>query len=175
MRPDALLATGRRLWIGSLLWSIGRTLCRAARVDEAVRRELAPLPDGLTIRLEVNGMTRGLSLYKFAGRWHCGEEAGRAHSTCAHDGPHPLRVRFKHPAVAFRALSFRLGINQAFCENRLLVEGDLDAAMHLVRALEQLQSLILPAFIARPLLRHYPDPHRKLARACHIYLGLLTG
>ncbi len=67
------------------------------------------------------------------------------------------------------------GINQAFCENRLLVEGDLDAAMHLVRALEQLQSLILPAFIARPLLRHYPDPHRKLARACHIYLGLLTG
>ena len=42
-------------------------------------------------------------------------------------------------------------------------------------ALEQLQSLILPAFIARPLLRHYPDPHRKLARACHIYLGLLTG
>lgn len=78
MRPDALLATGRRLWIGSLLWIIGRTLCRAARVDEAVRRELAPLPDGLTIRLEVNGMTRGLSLYKFAGRWHCGEEAGRA-------------------------------------------------------------------------------------------------
>jgi len=142
MRPDALLATGRRLWIGSLLWIIGRTLCRAARVDEAVRRELAPLPDGLTIRLEVNGMTRGLSLYKFAGRWHCGEEAGRAHSTCAHDGPHPLRVRFKHPAVAFRALSFRL---------------------------------VLPAFIARPLLRHYPDPHRKLARACHIYLGLLTG
>lgn len=69
MRPDALLATGRRLWIGSLLWIIGRTLCRAARVDEAVRRELAPLPDGLTIRLEVNGMTRGLSLYKFAGRW----------------------------------------------------------------------------------------------------------
>lgn len=42
MRPDALLATCRRLWIGSLLWIIGRTLCRAARVDEAVRRELAP-------------------------------------------------------------------------------------------------------------------------------------
>ena len=42
MRPDALLATGRRLWIGSLLWIIGRTLRRAARVDEAVRRELAP-------------------------------------------------------------------------------------------------------------------------------------
>lgn len=59
-------------------------------------------------------MTRGLSLYKFAGRWHCGEEAGKAHSTCAHDGP--LRVRFKHPAVAFRALSFRLGINQAFAK-----------------------------------------------------------
>lgn len=48
-------------------------------------------------------------------------------------------------------------------------------AMHLVRALEQLQALILPAFIARPLLRHYPDPSHKLSRACHIYLGLLTG
>ena len=46
---------------------------------------------------------------------------------------------------------------------------------HLVRALEQLQALILPAFIARPLLRHYPSPRHKLTRACHIYLGLLTG
>ena len=43
------------------------------------------------------------------------------------------------------------------------------------QALEQLQALILPAFIARPLLRHYPSPRHKLTRACHIYLGLLTG
>ncbi len=56
MHADSLLATGRRLWIGSLLWVIGRTLCRAARVDEAVRRELAPLPDGLSIQLAVNGL-----------------------------------------------------------------------------------------------------------------------
>ncbi|MNF65202.1 hypothetical protein D3C84_469560 [compost metagenome] len=55
------------------------------------------------------------------------------------------------------------------------MEGDITAAMHLVRALEQLQALILPAFIARPLLRHYPSPRHKLTRACHIYLGLLTG
>ena len=53
--------------------------------------------------------------------------------------------------------------------------GNLTVAMHLVRALEQLQALILPAFIARPLLRHYPSPRHKLSRACHIYLGLLTG
>ncbi|WAG12462.1 SCP2 sterol-binding domain-containing protein [Aeromonas dhakensis] len=165
---DTLAALGRQLWITSLLWIIGRTLCRAARVDEAVRRELAPLPDGLTIRLEVGGMAQGLTIHKADGRWQSGPapDAGALH---------PLRVRFKHPAIAFRALSFRLGVNQAFSENRLLVEGDLTVAMHLVRALEQLQALILPAFIARPLLRHYPDPSHKLSRACHIYLGLLTG
>ncbi|MFQ2903705.1 hypothetical protein ACK30V_09405 [Aeromonas caviae] len=170
MHAEPLLATGRRLWIGSLLWVIGRTLCRAARVDEAVRRELAPLPDGLSIQLAVNGLTGGLTIHKAGGRWRTGAAPQPDEAA-----PHPLRVHFKHPAIAFRTLSFRLGINQAFCENRLQVEGDLSAAMHLVRALEQLQSLILPAFIARPLLRHYPDPHRKLARACHIYLGLLTG
>lgn len=168
-RDPSWLATGRRLWIGSLLWIIGRTLCRAARVDEAVRRELAPLPEGLRIRLEVHGLPYGLTLHQVAGRWRCGPASLGATS------PHVLRVCFKHPAIAFRALSFRLGINQAFCENRLLVEGDLGAAMHLVRALEQLQALILPAFIARPLLRHYPSPRHKLTRACHIYLGLLTG
>ncbi|MFM5817605.1 hypothetical protein [Aeromonas sanarellii] len=168
MGTEPLLVTGRRLWMGGLLWIIGRTLCRAARVDEAVRRELAPLPDGLVIRLEVNGMRRGLTLHKSGGRWQSGAALDSG-------GLHPLRVRFKHPAVAFRVLSFRLGINQAFCENRLQVEGDPGAAMHLVRALEQLQSLILPAVIVRPLLRHYPHPPRKLARACHIYLGLLTG
>lgn len=41
---ESLAALGRRLWIATLLWVIGRTLCRAARVDEAVRRELAPCP-----------------------------------------------------------------------------------------------------------------------------------
>ena len=168
MGTEPLLVTGRRLWMGGLLWIIGRTLCRAARVDEAVRRELAPLPDGLVIRLEVSGMRRGLTLHKSGGRWRCGPAPDSG-------GLHPLRVRFKHPNIAFRALSFRLGVNQAFGENRLLVEGDLTVAMHLVRGLEQLQSLILPAFIARPLLRHYPAPTNKIGRACNIYLGLVTG
>lgn len=169
MTFDALLAAARRGWIITLLWVIGRTLCRAARVDEAVRRELAPLPEGLCIRLEVNGINAGLSLHKQSGRWRCG--------TPSHPTQHSqlLRVHFRHPAIAFRVLSFRLGINQAFCENRLLVEGDLVVAMHLVRALEQLQALILPAFMVRPLLRHYPDPPHKLRRAGRIYLGLLTG
>jgi hypothetical protein len=167
MTLDSLYALGHRLWNLSLLWVLGRTLCRAARVDEAVRRELSPLADGLCIRLEIAGYRQGLVLHKQEGRWRC----------CAPSQavPHPLRVRFKHPAIAFRALSFRLGINQAFCENRLLVEGDLAVAMHLVRAIEQLQALILPAAIARPLMRHYPSPTAKLARAGRIYLGLLTG
>lgn len=166
---ESAAALGRRLWIATLLWVIGRTLCRAARVDEAVRQELAPLPDGLTIRLEVAGLTQALIIHKAAGNWQCGAQPH------ASGDLHHLRVRFKHQGIAFRALSFRLGVNQAFSENRLLVEGDLTVAMHLVRGLEQLQSLILPAFIARPLLRHYPAPTNKLGRACNIYLGLVTG
>lgn len=43
---DSLVALGRRLWISCLLWIIGRTLCRAARIDEAVRQELAPCRTG---------------------------------------------------------------------------------------------------------------------------------
>lgn len=167
MTLERLRQTGHRLWNLSLLWVLGRTLCRAARIDESVRRELSPLADGTCIRLEISGYRHGLDLYKQDGRWHCGAPAQAA--------PHPLRVRFKHPAIAFRALSFRLGINQAFCENRLQVEGDLTTAMHLVRAIEQLQALILPAFIARPLMRHYPAPASKGVRAGRIYLGLLTG
>lgn len=169
MTLDALLTTARRYWIIVLLWVIGRTLCRAARIDEAVRRELAPLAEGLCIRLEVFGLPPGLLIHKAADGWRCGpprQIGGKVP---------PLRVCFKHPAIAFRVLSFRLGINQAFCENRLLVEGDLVVAMHLVRALEQLQALILPACMVRPLLRHYPNPSHKLSRAGRIYLGLLTG
>ena len=40
---ESLAALGRRLWITTLLWVVGRTLCRAARIDEAVRRELVKL------------------------------------------------------------------------------------------------------------------------------------
>ena len=47
---ESLAALGRRLWIATLLWVIGRTLCRAAQVGEAVRRGLAPLPGGCPAR-----------------------------------------------------------------------------------------------------------------------------
>jgi len=33
---ESLAALGRRLWITTLLWVVGRTLCRAARIDDAV-------------------------------------------------------------------------------------------------------------------------------------------
>lgn len=166
---ESAAALGRRLWITTLLWVVGRTLCRAARTDEAVQRELAPLQDGQAIRLEVCGIAYAMNMHKQGGRWYPGAPVA-PHATL-----HPLRVRFKHPNIAFRTLSFRLGVNQAFSENRLLVEGDLTVAMHLVRGLEQLQALILPAFIARTLLRDYPAPTNKLGRACNIYLGLVTG
>ena len=109
---DSLAALGRRLWISCLLWIIERTLCRAARIDEAVRQELAPAGRA---HHPAGGERHGPRPDHSQGgrRW----QSGRA------GGLHPLRVRFKHPAIAFRALSFRLGVNQAFSENRLLVEG----------------------------------------------------
>ena len=39
---ESLAALGRRLWITTLLWGVGRTLCRAARSPAPVRREQAP-------------------------------------------------------------------------------------------------------------------------------------
>ena len=83
---ESAAALGRRLWIATLLWVIGRTLCRAARVDEAVRQELAPLPDGLTIRLEVAGLTQALIIHKAAGNWQCGAQPH------ASGDLHPLRA-----------------------------------------------------------------------------------
>lgn len=151
----------RRLLIRLLLWGVGRTLIRAARVDPEVARELAPLPDGLCFKLGVRGLAAHLVLEKRGERW----VASRAEPT--------LTLTFKHPQTLLGVLSFRLGINRCFCEGRISVEGDLTAAMHLVRALETLESLLLPAPFARPLLRCYRPPQRKLSRALSICAGLV--
>ncbi|ENY73530.1 hypothetical protein G114_02164 [Aeromonas diversa CDC 2478-85] len=152
---------GKRTLITLLMWGMGRTLSRAARVDPVVARELAPLPDGFCFQLKVRGLGCHLTLQKQGAIWR----ASRAAPT--------LCMTFKHPQTALRVLGFRLGINQSFCEGRVSVEGDLTAAMHLVRALEALESLLLPAFLARPLLRQYRAPERKLPRALNICAGLL--
>lgn len=151
----------KRLLLAVLLWGVGRTLARAARVDPVVHSELHHLPDGFCLHLGTRGLRSGLTLEKQGECWR----ASRATPT--------LTLTFKHPDVALAVLGFRLGINQSFCEGRVSVEGDLTAAMHLVRALETLESLLLPAFLARPLLRHYRAPQRKLQRASSICLGLL--
>ena len=55
------------------------------------------------------------------------------------------------------------------------LDGDREVGMSTGEAQEMDEHPRAPCDEARHLLRHYPSPRNKLTRACHIYLGLLTG
>lgn len=159
----------KRLYVGFMLAFIGHGLAKACRTDKLIQQEIESLPDGFTFSMGV--MRRGPCLYmkKSDGRI----KPGRRNSETKPD----VDIQFKHLAHAFNTLSFLEGTTDAFARERMVVDGDLSAAMKLVRCFERLEAIALPRFIGRKIMRHYPDISltEKLMGAVQIYLGVFSG
>lgn len=159
----------RHLYVRFMLAFIGHGLASACRTDQQIQKEIASLPHGFTFSMSVMPCGPLLHMKKN----DRGIKPGRKSSATKPD----VDIRFKHLAHAFAMLSFQEGTSDAFARERMVVDGDLAAAMKLVRCFERLEVITLPKFIGRKLMRHYPDvPMRaKLVDALRIYSGVVAG
>lgn len=87
-----------------------------------------------------------------------------------------LVFEFKHTAHAFLVLSFQESTPQAFANDRLLVDGEFTNAMKVLRALNRMQAIVLPKFVAVRALKAYPaiGLMEKIVLAVKIYLRMVV-
>lgn len=158
----------QRAYVRLMMWLISRLLQAAAAVDGQIRREVADLPDDFRFVMRVRSGAPALAMRKV------GERLMAVPPNTVRDPD--LVFEFKHPAHAFLVLSFQESTPRAFANDRLAVNGEFAGAMKVLRALNRMQALVLPRFIARRALKAYPPiPLRdKLGLAIRIYARLVV-
>jgi len=153
----------QRTYVRFMLWLIGRLLQAASVVDEEVRREVRALPDGFSFAMRVRSGSAGLTLVR---------RGDRLRVVPASMARTPMLVfEFKHVAHAFLVVSFQESTPQALANDRLAVDGEYPSAMKMLRALNRMQAVVLPRFIAVRALKSCPSLGlgEKLRLAARIY------
>jgi hypothetical protein len=153
----------QRTYVRFMLWLIGRLLQAASVVDDEIRREVGRLPEGFTFSMRVRSASAALTLAR---------QGSRLRAVPAATVPDPeLSFVFKHVAHAFLVLSFQESTPRALANDRLVVDGEYPSAMKILRALNRMEALVLPRFVAVRALKACPSIPlvEKVALAARIY------
>ncbi len=167
MNRHTLRLTLQRLYVGLMLWVIGRALVATSRVDDTVRADLAPLPKGYQIQMRVLPQGPGFVV-------ECAGDGTLNRATVVKPRP-DLSIGFKHVAHAFLVLAFQESTAQAFANDRMVADGDVSHAIRLVRCLNTMEALILPRWVAVRAVKRYPQlpAADKTRKALRIYALLV--
>ncbi len=158
------------IYVGIMIWLIGRLLEAASRVDKQIQQEIMALPMAFAFSMGIQPGGPVFTVQKQAdGTLYC----ARRNNPIASD----LKISFKHVKHAFLTLSFQESTARSFANDRMLLDGDLNLAMIIVRCLDRMECLVLPRFIAVRAVKRYAaiSLSQKLNLATRIYLQLLVG
>lgn len=147
-----LQAKLQRQYVATLLDVVGRSLVVSSQVDTQIQQEIAHFPIGF--RFAMNVFATDLAFYVEVTK---NKQLRLMTSEQAKSQGLDLEIRFKHVQHAFLVLSFQESTARAFANDRMVVDGDLSYAIRLVRCLNQLESVILPKFVARLAVKQYPS------------------
>ena len=158
------------IYVNIMIWLIGRLLEAASKVDKLIQYEISALPDAFTFSMGILPNGPEFIVQKQAdGTFYC----SRKNDTI----PAELIISFKHVKHAFLILSFQESTARSFANDRMLLNGEVDLGMIIVRCLDRMESLVLPKFIAVRAVKRYPSISlsKKLTLAVKIYMQVLAG
>lgn len=157
----------QRLYVALMLSVIGRALVATSRVDASVCADLAPLPKGFQIQMQVLPNGPGFVV-------ECTGDGTLDRAKVVKLRP-DLSMGFKHVSHAFLVLAFQESTAQAFANDRMVADGDVSNAIRLVRALNTMEALILPRWLALRAVKRYPtlSAGEKTRKAIRIYALLV--
>ena len=139
-----------RLYVQSVMEVIGRAMEAASEVDPVVKKEVSGLPEQFSFEMKVLPAGPGFSMQK-NNQGHLELVRGTLTQKPV------ISIQFKHLAHAFLVLSFQEGTARAFANDRMICDGELGYALKLIRCLNQLETCILPKFVAEKAVKQYPD------------------
>jgi len=148
--PGEAKSQATRLYVQSMMEVIGRAMEAASEVDPVVKEEISRLPEQFSFEMKVLPAGPGFAMQKNS-RGHLELLSGTLTQKPV------ISIQFKHLAHAFLVLSFQEGTARAFANDRMVCDGELGYALKLIRCLNQLETCILPKFVAEKAVKRYPD------------------
>ncbi|MCP5161984.1 MAG: hypothetical protein H7A00_10005 [Hahellaceae bacterium] len=164
------ISTAKRLYVQTMMQVVGRALQAISQVDDQIRKEIAPLPEGFTFSMNVLPSGPGLYLRKKG-------KTEFEYLGATLDTKPDLSISFKHINHAFLVLSFQESTSVAFSHNRMLVDGDVGFALRMTRLLNRLETFILPKLLAERAVKEYPASlslPEKVTQGARIYFQMAT-
>ncbi len=187
----------KRFYLSIMLWTVGKAIPVAAKVDKEIKKELDKLPDNFTLRLMILPeralgpffyakmlpafvADKGLLPYGMQMIIHKDKE-GKLH----YQGADPrgkkfdLSMAFKSLEAAMMVFTFRESTPTGYAHDRFVVEGYLPYATAFMRVLDIVEVYLLPKPIARLAVKRYPkwsemSPLRKHLNRLIIYVRAFT-
>ena len=152
-----------KTFVALMMQVVGRSLVATSRVEPAVQSELAELPRGYQIQMAVLPRGPGFVI-------ECNGD-GTVDLAKTVKPKVDLRLGFKHVSHAFLVLSFREATACAFTNDRMVADGNASHAIRLVRCLNQMETLILPRWLAVRAVKRPPELPlvTKIRKAARIY------
>ncbi|MDA8140976.1 MAG: hypothetical protein M0036_20195 [Desulfobacteraceae bacterium] len=187
----------KRIYLAIMLWTVGKAIPVAAKVDPEIKKEFEKLPKNFTLRLMVQPerafplffytkmlpgfvVKNGMLPYGLQMILHI-DAQGKVH----YQGADPrgkkfdLSMAFKNLEAAMMIFSFRESTPTGYAHDRFVVEGYLPCATTFMRVLDIVQVYLLPKIIAKRAVKRYPKwfempPWRKHINRIIIYLRAFT-
>jgi len=154
----------KELLVRVVFFLFGRAAQFLSKIDPEIRREVSRWPQPFTIlyRILPNGPRMALARHPAGHLEYLGREDGVEKAD--------LTIAIKNLESAFLVFTFRLGMNQAYAQNRLSVRGDVPTAMSQMRVLNRVLAYMLPRRVVRQITLRMPEI-RPLRR--HLTCGVL--
>lgn len=156
----------KRLYLFSVLQLLGRSLPKAIEVDTVLSHELEALPQAFTFSLGIPASGPSVCFEKVAGGLRRVRKAeGR--------GSCDLQIRLNDIEAAFRLLTLQESTVFSAARGRISIIGDIATGSVVVRMLDRLEILLLPAFLARRAVRRYKRLPRPCSHRLRIYRRII--
>ncbi len=137
---------GKRAVCAAVLFVLARALDVLAQRDSQVRREVASLGEGFTMRLETGAGGPRLCVRL---------ESGRVRRV--QDAQADVTIAMKNLDAAFLLMTGVIGVAQAYAQHRFTLRGDITQAMPVVRCVDIAERYLFPWPWARRILRRRPE------------------
>ncbi len=161
----------KRIYLGIMLWFVGRAIQAAAKTDQAVCDEFAMLPEKFTFGLGV--MPDGP--FMIVGK----TEKGRVRFLGGDPEKQPLNLtlKIKNLEAGMLMFTFQESTAVAVARERLIVDGLAPPACAVVRILNIVEVYLLPEIIAKLAVKRYPrwPLKKKLWGRTRIYIRTILG
>ena len=141
----------QKIYLGIMLWFVGRAIQAAARVDKDVAKDFSAMPEKYTFSLGAfpNGP------HMIVGK----DDTGGVRYLGGNLSKHPvhLQMMLKSMGCLFTLFTFQESTPVANARSRLFVTGDVPMACAAVRILDIVQVYLLPKPIAKLAIKRYPQ------------------